>query len=442
MTAREAAYRSLIRIEKEGRYSNLETDVTLRAGELPENEGRLYTRLVYGTIERKLTLDYILAPLCVGIPYPKLDLEVRVILRLSAYQLLYADRIPSSAAVNEGVNLCKRYRKSAASMVNAVLRRLCREKEQIVFPEPEADPVLYLSTFYSVSPELCRLFLSDMGFAECVRMLEAVNAQAGVFTTLRVNTLKLSREEFCKRLEERGIPFEKTVLSPTGVRLKGNVTRLEELKEGLCFVQDEASQLAVEALEAQSGQTVLDICSCPGGKSFGAAISMKNRGELRSFDLHGNKLSLVREGAERLGISILQTEEADGRVFLPQWEEKADRILCDLPCSGLGVLSKKPELRYKKEEEISKLPGIQRAILENACRYLKKGGRMVFSTCTVLKRENEALFEGFLRNHPDFEGGELHLPGVPETPAFVTLYPHIHRTDGFFISVLKKKENA
>ena len=231
MTAREAAYRSLIRIEKEGRYSNLETDVTLRAGELPENEGRLYTRLVYGTIERKLTLDYILAPLCVGIPYPKLDLEVRVILRLSAYQLLYADRIPSSAAVNEGVNLCKRYRKSAASMVNAVLRRLCREKEQIVFPEPEADPVLYLSTFYSVSPELCRLFLSDMGFAECVRMLEAVNAQAGVFTTLRVNTLKLSREEFCKRLEERGIPFEKTVLSPTGVRLKGNVTRLEELKE-------------------------------------------------------------------------------------------------------------------------------------------------------------------------------------------------------------------
>ena len=222
MTAREAAYRSLIRIEKEGRYSNLETDVTLRAGELPENEGRLYTRLVYGTIERKLTLDYILAPLCVGIPYPKLDLEVRVILRLSAYQLLYADRIPSSAAVNEGVNLCKRYRKSAASMVNAVLRRLCREKEQIVFPEPEADPVLYLSTFYSVSPELCRLFLSDMGFAECVRMLEAVNAQAGVFTTLRVNTLKLSREEFCKRLEERGIPFEKTVLSPTGVRPKAD----------------------------------------------------------------------------------------------------------------------------------------------------------------------------------------------------------------------------
>ena len=207
-------------------------------------------------------------------------------------------------------------------------------------------------------------------------------------------------------------------------------------------MQDEASQLAVEALEAQSGQTVLDICSCPGGKSFGAAISMENWGELRSFDLHGNKLSLVREGAERLGISILQTEEADGRVFLPQWEGKADRILCDLPCSGLGVLSKKPELRYKKEEEISKLPGIQRAILENACRYLKKGGRMVFSTCTVLKRENEALFEGFLRDHPDFEGGELHLPGVPGTPAFVTLYPHIHRTDGFFISVLKKKENA
>lgn len=437
MTAREAAFRSLVRIEKEGRYSNLETDVTLRGGLTDENEARLYTRLVYGTIERKLTLDYILTPMIKGMSYEKTDLEVRMILRMSAYQILFADRIPESAAVNEGVNLAKKYIRSAAPMVNAILRRLCREKSGIAYPDREKDPIGFLSAFYSVSPEICRLFYDDLGMEECSKMLEAMNNADGV--TLRVNTLRISVPEFVSRLSARGISAKRCAYAPYGVKV-GSIAGLPELREGLCFVQDEASQLAVEALDVHPGMTVIDTCACPGGKSFGAAMNMQNSGTLYSCDLHKNKLSLVEEGADTLGIGILSAMEADGRIFREEFEGKADRLICDLPCSGLGVLSKKPDLRYKREEEMARLPEIQWAILENVCRYLKPGGRLVFSTCTVLNRENGELYARFVSEHPEFEPVPLCLPGdLPQDVSFVTLYPHVHHTDGFFISALRKK---
>lgn len=436
--AREAAFLSLLRIEKESRYSNLETDLTLKKQNLSDADARLYTRLFYGTLERKLTLDYILSKLT-SKPLEKLDREVTALLRLSAYQILYADRIPDSAAVNEGVELCKKYRKSAAPMVNAVLRRLIREREALAFPSEEKEPVAYLSAFFSVSPDICALFLDRFGMEETKKLLAAMNETPP--TALRVNTLKTSREALAERLRVRGILCEETALSPCGLKVRAAISDLPELSEGLCFVQDEASQLCTAALNAQPGMTLLDLCACPGGKSFGAAMTMENSGKIVSFDLHANKLPLIEKGAERLGVSILSTAAADARVFLPEWEEKADRILCDVPCSGLGVLAKKPEIRYKDLAESEKLPQIQKDILDNACRYLKKGGRLIYSTCTLLRRENEEIVDGFLASHPDFEEAPLDLPGnLAAGASRLTLLPHIHGTDGFFIAAIGRKE--
>lgn len=410
MRAREAAYRSLLRIEKEGRYSNLEADLVLDKGLVEQEDKKLYTRLVYGTVERKLTLDYFLSPLILGKDYMKADPEVKTILRLSGYQILFSERIPVSAAVNEGVNLAKKYVRSASGLVNAVLRRLAEQKDHLRYPDKERFPLKYLSVYYSVSEELCRLFVEDMGMAECERMLEAVNHTPG--TALRINTLKITPEAFVRRLEQRGIAAGKMEYSVNGVRIGTPVGELTELAEGLCFVQDEASQLAVEALDAQPGMTVIDCCCCPGGKSFGAAIEMENKGKIRCYDLHKNKLSLVEKGAEALGITVIETAEGDGRVYREELEESCDRLICDLPCSGLGVLSKKPDIRYKKAADIERLPGIQWAIINNVCRYLKKGGVMVFSTCTVLQKENDEIFHRFLKEHPEFEPVPLHFPGI------------------------------
>ncbi|MBQ7847078.1 MAG: 16S rRNA (cytosine(967)-C(5))-methyltransferase RsmB [Clostridia bacterium] len=436
MTAREAALKSLCRIEKEGRYSNLEADLILKGGELSEKDRALYTRLVYGTIERKITLDYLLSGLTEK-PFEKTDPGVKNLLRLSAYQILYADRIPDSAAVNEGVELCKRYYKGAHAFVNALLRRLTREKQALAFPDKSKDPVLYLSVFYSVSPSICALFLEQYGLARCETLFEAMNKTPA--TTLRINTVKSTVEDFLAGLQARGIDYAPCALAPYGVRVNAPVSKLTELEEGLCFVQDEASQLCVQALQAKPGMTVIDCCACPGGKSFGAAIAMENEGGVLSFDLHENKLSLIRTGAQRMGLSIIRAEAADASKCREDLIGKADVLLLDAPCSGLGVLSKKPELRYKEMTQTERLPEIQQAILENACNYLKKGGRLIYSTCTLLKRENEERYFDFLSHHPEFEEAPLGIPGAQDA-SHLTLFPDIHGTDGFFISAMRKKD--
>jgi 16S rRNA (cytosine967-C5)-methyltransferase len=217
------------------------------------------------------------------------------------------------------------------------------------------------------------------------------------------------------------------------------VRELYGYDNGLFFVQDEASQICVEALDAREGDTLLDICACPGSKSFGSAIKMNNKGRILSFDLHENKLSLIRSGALRLGIDIIETRAADGRIEIPELIGCADRVLCDVPCSGFGVISKKPELRYKDPKESERLPEIQRAILNNACKYVKRGGVLVYSTCTLLPEENELAIKDFLSHHPEFELVPFIVGKIEATDGYITLYPHIHKTDGFFISKLIRK---
>ena len=435
VTARAAACRSLVRLEKEGRYSNIELDATLQRTAFSPADRGLYTRLVYGVTERKITLDYIIEHLA-GRPAAALDLPLRTVLRMGLCQLLYFDRIPDTAAVDESVELAKQFCPAASGLVNAVLRRFCREGKVWKKPSME-DPDRYLSILYSVPVWLCAKFRADYGFDRAESILAAFLHTPPI--TLRVNTLRMTRDALLNQLREAGYDAEATRYSPYGIKLStAAVGELAPLKDGSCFVQDEASQICVMALGAQPGEEIIDTCACPGGKSFGIAMEMENRGRLRSFDLHENKLSLLRRGAEGLGISIIEAAARDGRREDPALLESADRILCDLPCSGLGVLWKKPELRYREPDGLERLPALQLEILHSSAACLKPGGTMIFSTCTISKDENEAVLAAFLASHPDFSPVPFHVGRLDAPAGLLTLFPDEHGTDGFFIAKLQR----
>ncbi len=426
-SARRVCLELLCASEKNKEFSNIALDNALKASTLSECDRRLLSRLFYGVLETKLTLDYEIAHLS-SRPLSEIDAEIKNILRLGLYQLIFADKIPPHAAINETVSLCPR---RASGFVNGILRSFLRNG-RAPLPNKSTNISEYLSAKYSVCEELCEKFLSIYGAEKTESIFGSLTPPP---TTLRVNTLKYTREHLCSEID--GAKY--SPLCSNGIYVSGSVRELYGFDDGAFFVQDEASQLCVEALDAREGMTVLDICACPGSKSFGAAMSMKNRGRVISFDLHENKLSLVRSGAERLGIDIIQTKKQDGRVPIEELFGCADRVLCDVPCSGFGVLAKKPELRYKNPADSAALPDIQLAILENASRYLKHGGILVYSTCTVFPEENEQNIARFLDTHPDFSLCPLNLETVCEEKGYVTLLPDTYPTDGFFISKLIRK---
>ncbi|MBE6534126.1 MAG: 16S rRNA (cytosine(967)-C(5))-methyltransferase RsmB, partial [Ruminococcaceae bacterium] len=313
-----------------------------------------------------------------------------------------------------------------------ILRSFLR-KGSIMLPE-EGNTLEYLSVAYSVDTPLISTFLSIFGRTETEKLLNAINKPTQ--TTLRVNTLLTDKSTLLSKIPSSVA----TKNAPNGILVQGSVRELYGFEEGLFFIQDEASQICIEALGATPGELIMDICACPGSKSFGAAINMQNHGQVYSFDLHENKLSLVINSAKRLKIDIIKTSACDGRNFLPEFEQKADRIICDVPCSGFGVLAKKPEIRYKNPEESATLPKIQRDILENACRYLKPGGTLIYSTCTILPEENEKNIENFISQHPEFTLEPWCVGEITAENGMITLLPHIHNTDGFFIAKLKRKK--
>lgn len=424
MTARELAFDVLKRCEKNQQYSNLALDAAFKRSDLEENDRALATALVYGVLERKLTLDHQLSSLSAR-PLDEISPDVRMLLRLGLYQLAYLDRVPDHAAVNEAVSMAG---KRAGGFVNAILRAFIRNGKRILEPdERTVGLAACLSVRYSVGEPLCRRLLDAFGQERCESILSAFSVQPPL--TLRVNTLKTDRDTLLTRLRADGLQAEPSETCSTAIRIRGNapVTSLPGFSEGLFFVQDEASQLCVEALDARPNLKILDTCACPGSKSFGIAIDMENRGSLISCDLHASKLSLVKTGAERLGISILQTLERDARKEAPEWIGAFDRILCDVPCSGFGVLAKKPELRYKDPAESEALPAIQQSILEASAPLLRVGGRLVYSTCTILPEENGENLESFLTSHPEFSCLSAR-----------TFYPDTESTDGFFVAVLEK----
>ncbi len=434
MKVREAAYLSLERCDKTDKFSNLELDSAIKKYGFTGSDRAFFTTLVYGVIERRITLDYVIGVYS-SKPIEKIEPKLMNILRLGAYQILFLDRTPDSAAVNESVELSKYHtHKGTASFVNAILRSISREKGSIPMPKEGSDE--YLSVKYSLPEWLISMWRDNYGSEKTEKLLSGMNRAP--FLTLRVNTLKTTRDELINTLKNDGIDCSASEKCDSAVILNSNVaiSELSALRDGLCFVQDEASQLCVKAVSAKAGETVIDTCSCPGGKSFGIALEMKNEGKLISLDLHESKLSLVYNGAEKLGINILSTSVHNGTKPKEDLVGTADRVLCDVPCSGLGVIAKKPDLRHKSPDDISRLPEIQYKILCNGASYLKNGGTLVYSTCTLNKAENEEIAERFLNEHPEFSPCS---EGMYEGRSILTFFPDEHGTDGFFVAKFIKK---
>ena len=434
---RYEAYRSLLKCGRDSKYSTLEINSILTSVSMDNRDKALYTRLLYGTIEKKLTLDYVIAQFS-SKKISSLDINVLTLLRLGVYQILFCEKIPDRAACNESVNIAKKEFRYSSSFVNAVLRSVCRNKATLsLYPAREDDPIKYLSIRYSVNQDICEIFVRDYGVDKTESILDAMSKGEST-VTLRVNTLKRTVNDLEKELLDKGIKVTRPKHSDVGLCINYNINDIESLNKGDFFVQDVASQFCVRVLDAQKGQTVIDTCACPGGKSFGIAMDMGNEGEIYSFDLHASKLSLIESSAQKLGINIIKVSEQDGRQSRPELHGKADRVLCDLPCSGFGVIKKKPELRYKDVEMTKRLPQIQYEILCASANYLKPQGYMVFSTCTMSKVENESVLARFLESNKNFKLVPFDVYGIRFQSGMVTLFPDIHDTDGFFVAKLER----
>ena len=442
MDAREAALLTLNTCERQGGWSDGALKKQLAAAGLDGRDAALATQLCFGVLQNKLLLDFYLGKFS-NIPLKRMEGKVVQALRLGAYQMLFLTRIPHSAAVNSAVTLVKTHCKNprAAGMVNGILRSMERSLQNMPVI-PQGDPVAYLSTLYSHPEWLVKEFILSLGEEETAQLLAADNSQPP--TAVMVNTTRTTAEELKAKLEADHVEAEPHPWLENCLLLHrtGDLERLEAFQQGLFYVQDPASRLAVLAAGAKPGMKVLDCCAAPGGKSFAAAIAMENQGEIVSCDLHPHKKKLIQAGADRLGLTIISPKTADGKVFRPEWENAFDLVLVDAPCSGLGVIRKKPDIRYKDPALLADLPAVQLDILRNAARYVKPGGTLMYSTCTLLYRENGEVVETFLAENNSYKAEAFPLPGPVGLVqgGSVTLWPHRHGTDGFFISKMRREE--
>lgn len=436
--ARQAAFEALLKIHREGAYSNLVVDASLKENDhFDERDKAFFSNLVYGTLDRLILIDYNLS-LYLTQPVSKLKPELHTILRLGTYQILFLDRVPSSAAVNESVKLAKVNKSAfAASLVNAVLRRVA--DNGLKLPEGAENDPAYLAVKYSCPKWLISMWIDAYGFDNAVALAEKALEAAPVI--VKVNTLKTTVDDLIWKLAEDGVIAEKSTKFPDSLVLEntGAVEDLISYQEGLFHAQDFASQICCKAVDAKPGETVFDLCSAPGGKTFTIAQAMQNTGCVRAFDIYQSRVDLIKNGAKRLGLDNVYTYLSDATIFNENYGV-ADKVLCDVPCSGLGIIRRKPEIRFKKSAEIDNLPQIQYNILCNATRYLKDGGRLVYSTCTLNPKENDEVCNRFLEEYPEFEAVEFlpELRRYSENDKYLTLMPHIHHTDGFFVAVFQK----
>lgn len=442
MDAREAAMLALNACQRQGGWSDGALKKQLAAAELSGRDAALATQLCFGVLQNQMLLDFYLSKFS-NIPLKRMEGKVVQTLRLGAYQMLFLTRIPHSAAVNSAVTLVKTHCKNprAAGMVNGILRSMERSLQNMPVI-PQGDPVAYLSTLYSHPEWLVKEFILSLGEEETAQLLAADNSQPP--TAVMVNTTRTTAEELKTMLEDDHVEAEPHPWLENCLLLHrtGDLERLEAFQQGLFYVQDPASRLAVLAAGAKPGMKVLDCCAAPGGKSFAAAIAMENQGEIVSCDLHPHKKKLIQAGADRLGLTIISPKTADGKVFRPEWESAFDLVLVDAPCSGLGVIRKKPDIRYKDPAPLADLPAVQLDILRNAARYVKPGGTLMYSTCTLLYRENGEVVETFLAENNSYKAEAFPLPGPVGLVqgGSVTLWPHRHGTDGFFISKMRREE--
>ena len=436
MGARETALNALIACRKGGAWSNGVLKEYIQRDRLDSRDAALATRLAYGVLQNRNKLDFYLKQLLTG-KLKNLHPVVRDILHLGLYQTYEMDKIPESAAVNESVGLAKKYSKNprASSLVNGVLRNAVRTKGTLQEPTSYADR-------YSHPDELISLLKANLPKGKLESMLIANNAAPQ--TVVQVNTLRVTAAKLVEILDSEHVSAQPhgwmrdcLVLSGTG-----NLENLPSFKEGLFYVQDPAAKLSVLCAKLpQEDIRVLDCCSAPGGKSFAAAIAMEGRGQITSCDVHAHKTGLIENGAARLGLNNITTRQQDAAVNVPEWVDSIDVVIADVPCSGLGIIRKKPDIRYKNLAEMQELPALQLAILENQATYVKKGGVLLYSTCTVLRAENEDVVSAFLAKHEDFTIEPLELPEVfpKNETGMLTLIPGEYDTDGFFICRLRRK---
>lgn len=431
MTAREAALRTLVACEKQDAWADGFLKKTLKSAALDGRDAALATRLTFGVIQNRMLLDWYIDRFAKG----ELDVTVRNALRLGAYQMLFLTRIPASAAVNESVKLVRKLCKNpgAAGLVNAVLRNIGREQQSLTPPDD-------LSIRYSHPQWLTELFVRRLGEEGARALLECHNGE--VPTVAQVNTCCASKEQVLEKLLASGVdaqehPWLKDCLTLRGT---GSLEQLDVFQRGEVYIQDAAAHLAVLAADPGPGMRVLDVCAAPGGKSFAAAIAMEDRGEIISCDIHPHKQTLIQNGAARLGLASIHPMTQNARERVAEWESAFDVVIADVPCSGLGIIRKKPDIRYKDPAPLEGLPTVQRAILDNVCAYVKPGGVLLYSTCTLLERENEDVVRAFTASHPDFILEPMELPGPvgAARDGYVTLWPHLHGTDGFFIAKLRR----
>lgn len=437
MNARAGALRVMTACRVNGAWADAALAAELSRSGLSAADAALCARLVYGVLQNRLLLDWYLDAYCAQ-RLDHLQQPLSDILRLGAYQILFLDRVPDGAAVNEAVELAKASKRGAASgLVNAVLRKLAQNKEHL--PQLPEDAVGRLSVETSHPLWLAERVVSLLGTEEAEAFLRGNNAVAPI--TAQVNPLKTTREALLRELSVEGVDVKPHAWAPDCIELSGvgELATLPAFYRGAFAVQDAAARLVTLVAGVGPGQRVLDVCAAPGGKSFSAAFAMGDDGEVVACDLHENKLKRVREGAARLGVSCIGTVAADARVFRPAWEGAFDVVLCDVPCSGLGVIRKKPDIRYKDAGALAALPAVQGAILANSARYVKENGLLVYSTCTVLPEENEGVTDAFLRGNGGFSYEAFALPEpVGAANGRVTLWPQRHGTDGFYIAKLRR----
>ncbi len=436
MGARETALNVLIACRKGGAWSNGVLKEYIQRDRLDSRDAALATRLCYGVLQNQAKLDFYLKQLLTG-KIKDLHPVVRDILHLGLYQIYELDKIPDSAAVNESVTLARKYSRNpkAASLVNGVLRNAVRTRGTL------REPVSYAEK-YSHPDALISLLKSNLPKGTLEPMLQADNASPEM--AVQVNTLKVTTDVLQKKLKEQGVAVRSHRWMPDCLVISGtgNLEQLPAFRDGLFYVQDPASRLSILCARLpREDIRILDCCSAPGGKSFAAAIAMGGMGSIISCDVHAHKTALIQNGAGRLGFGNITARQQDATEPVTEWLEAMDVVICDVPCSGLGIIRKKPDIRYKNLKETEALPVLQGKILSNQANYVRPGGVLMYSTCTVLRRENEDVVKAFLEDRKDFYLEPLDLPEVfPENESgMMTLIPGEYDTDGFFISRLRRK---
>ena len=440
--AREIALKALYKIEKEDAYSNIALNQVLKENKnIDERDVGLISELVYGTITWKLTLDEIIKKYS-NIKLKKISVWILNILRMGIYQIIFLDKIPKSAAVNESVNLAKRYgHKSSSNFVNAILRKVSvndyKELEEI------KDDKERISKTTSMPMWIIEELLKQKDIKEVEEICKNSNLKPN--TTIRMNKLKTNKKELEEKLLKRKIEYLEGSLEDFFVLKKiKNIENIDLFKEGFFTVQDEGAGLIVDVLAPKEGECILDACSSPGGKTTYIAEKMKNKGKIEAWDIHEHRVKLVQNAAKRLGINIIQAKTQDATEFNQDLVGKFDKILLDVPCLGLGVVKRKPDIKWKrKKEDIEEITKIQKAILDNCSKYLKKNGELVYSTCSILKEENEDIIERFLKENLNFkickenEKNYENIVIFGEKDKYINIYPS-NENDGFFICKLRK----